>query len=443
MKSYSAMKKIYPWCVCLIADLLFFFEFIQTNMFSAINVAVVNEFKLSSLQLSFLSSSYFYSSSFLIIVAGLLLDRFSTKKIIISAMLFCSIGTLGFALSPNFIYSLIFRFLSGIGNAFSLVACVKLASRWFPLNRLALLTGISVAIAMAGGITAQVPLSSIVAILGWRHALIFDAAFGFFIIILMQLVVMDYPANMTSQVSKDVLITNKYGVKKCLRVVLLNSQNWLASIYTALLNLPIFVLGALWGSLYLQQVYGLNHLISTFIVSMLFVGTLIGAPLFGLVSDTLKLRRSPMIFGALMSLALLLIININNTLSILQLEFLFFLLGFFTSSQIISYPLVAEHNSRAFTATSVSLVSLSAILGGLFGQPIFGKLVNLTYSNILDKHLVYAHSYKTGMAFLIISAAIATLCAFFVKETHCESQKIVFENGGIRHERIKYINSTP
>lgn len=439
--SCSVMKKIYPWCVCLIADLLFFYEFIQTNMFSAINVAVVNEFKLNSLQLSFLSSSYFYSSSILIIVAGLLLDRFSTKKIIIYAMLFCSIGTLGFALSPSFIYCLIFRFLSGIGNAFSLVACVKLASRWFPLNRLALLTGISVAIAMAGGIAAQVPLTSIVAIFGWRHALIFDAAFGFFVIILMQLVVKDYPINMISQVSKDALTTNKYGVKKSLRIVLRNPQNWFASIYTALLNLPIFVLGALWGSLYLQQVYGLNHLICTFIVSMLFVGTLMGAPLFGLISDAIKLRRAPMIFGALMSLGLLLIININSALSTLQLECVFFLLGFFTSSQIISYPFVAEHNPRAFTATSVSLVSLSAVLGGLFGQPIFGKLVNLTYSNILDKHLIYAQSYKTGMAFLVISAAIAALCAFFIKETYCESQKIVFENGEIISERIKCINS--
>jgi MFS family permease len=434
----SAKKALYPWIICLIADLLFFYEFIQTNMFSAINVAVVSQFKLNSLQLSLLSSSYFYSSSILIIVAGLLLDRFSTKLIIISAMLFCSIGTLGFALSTSYLIALCFRFLSGIGNAFSLLACVKLASRWFPKNRLALLTGVSVAIAMAGGIIAQAPLSSVVALFGWRYALILDAVVGFTIIILMLITIRDYPSYTALEVHNDIRLTNALGISKNLLIVFKNSQNWLAAIYTALLNLPIFVLGALWGSLYLQQVYGLQHIISTEVISMLFIGTLIGAPCFGLISDIVKRRQIPMIFGSILSLLALLIVNLNLDLSIFELELLFFFLGLVTSSQIISYPLVAEHNPRVYTASAVSLVSLSAVLGGLVGQPIFGKLVDLNYFNILDKHLMYAHYYEKGMLFLVIAAFIALLCSFFVHETYCEAQKVILETGEIENARINY-----
>jgi hypothetical protein len=41
-----------------------------------------------------------------------------------------------------------------------------------------------------------------------------------------------------------------------------------------------------------------------------------------------------------------------------MMKILFFLLGFFIASQVISYALVAESSSIAMTATAVSVVSI-------------------------------------------------------------------------------------
>ena len=68
--------------------------------------------------------------------------------------------------------------MTGIGSAFCFLSCIRLASRWFPSHRMALISGIIVTMAMAGGMAAQGPMTWLAETFGWRHALMIDAAFG-------------------------------------------------------------------------------------------------------------------------------------------------------------------------------------------------------------------------------------------------------------------------
>ena len=79
-----------------------------------------------------------------LIPAGILLDRFSTKKVILSALFICLAGTVGFALSENFIQAAFSHFLSGIGNAFCFLSCIMFISRWFPLEKQGFVVGVVV-----------------------------------------------------------------------------------------------------------------------------------------------------------------------------------------------------------------------------------------------------------------------------------------------------------
>jgi len=85
----SATLSYQPWLVCFSAALFFFYEFIQMNMFNAVSTDLMRDFSLHATKLGKLSAYYFYANLIFLPIAGVLLDRFSTRLIILSALLFC------------------------------------------------------------------------------------------------------------------------------------------------------------------------------------------------------------------------------------------------------------------------------------------------------------------------------------------------------------------
>ena len=74
------------WFVTMIAALYFFYIFIQITIFNAIGHDLLLELRMDSTGLGVLSSFYFWGNVICLIPAGLLLDRFSAKKMLIVSM---------------------------------------------------------------------------------------------------------------------------------------------------------------------------------------------------------------------------------------------------------------------------------------------------------------------------------------------------------------------
>lgn len=415
-------SKLLPWIVCFSAALFFFYEFIQMNLFNAISSYLMQSFSLNATQLGFLSANYFYSNLLFLLPAGLILDRVSTRKVILSSLFVCVVGTFCFSLSTNFYWASLFRFLTGIGSAFCFLSCIRLATRWFPSNKMALISGLIVTMAMTGGMVAQAPLTALVNTLGWRHALFVDATVGVVIFSIIFAVVKDYPKNY-KQVASEFSIA-QLGFWQSIRKSYFRLQNWLGGIYTCMMNLPLAVLGALWGILYLEQVHHFSSDKASLITSMLFVGTIIGAPLAGFLSDKLGKRKLPMLLGPLFSMGIIFLIIEAPFQSMTSLMVLFFALGLITATQVISYPTIAESNSHSLTATSVSVVSFTAISGYAWSQPLFGSLMDWHWNGLMHgKQAIYSiANFKTALFILPVAFVIAIIAALLIKETHCKNQ---------------------
>ncbi len=419
---YLSFSKIQPWLVCLSAAFFFFYEFIQMGMFNSISQELMHDFSINAGQLGFLSATYFYADVIFLLFAGILVDRFSIRIIILSAMVMVVLSTILFACSRSFEIAAFSHFIAGIGNAFCFLSCIKLATRWFPSQRLALVIGIIITIAMAGGIVAQTPFALVVHALGWRNAVMINAALGILITLLIYCFVHDYPKHQRSQKSEDLVATKPISVMKSISLSLRNKQNGLAGVYTCLLNLPIILLGALWGSLYLTQVHHLEKTQASLVATMIFLGTIIGSPLVGWLSDFISRRRLLMIIGAMLSLLVLLAIMFIPVLHFYTLLILFLLLGFFTSTQIISYPLIAESNPRHLTGTSTSLASILIMGGGAVFQPLFGWLIDLHWDQTFLQGVPYysASNYRYGMAIMPIAFIVSLIAACCLRETYCQ-----------------------
>jgi MFS family permease len=410
------------WVVCFVASLFFFYEFIQMNMFSAINSAVMQAFQINATQLGTLSAFYFVANMIFLFFAGSLLDRYSTRAIILQSMFICILGTFLFSQAQELWVAQFSRFLTGIGSAFCFLCCVRLASRWFPPEKMAVATGFIITLGMFGGVVAQAPTAMLMTSLTWREALLVDSALGIVIFSLIALIVQDYPNSYFKTQEGYRKELKQLGLWQSICLSMMRGQNWLAGMITSLLNMtPIYLLGGVWGSLYLQQIHHMNPTQATTVTQMVFLGTIIGSPIVGLISDKIKLRREPMLVGTLLALIILFPIIFLDSVSVPTMMILFFLLGLVTSVQILGYPIVAESNPKSLTATAVSVVSIATISGGAIFQPLFGWIMDQHWQGVMSNgvHIYNLYAFREAMLIMPIGFVISFIAILLLKETHC------------------------
>lgn len=414
----KAKSNLKGWVMTLVGALFFFNVMLQINLMTALHDELIKAFHTTASKVALLSAWGFYANVLTILPAGLLLDRFSVKKLMLINLAIAVFGTLIFAFSEALLVASIGRFLCGITMSFGLVACLKLASYWLPSEKMALASSLILSVGMVGGIFAQLILSLINGSYGWRVTVFFVALMGVLIALILWLVIKD--ANEAVIMKR----ASKMTIGESLKSVIKKKQNWLAGFFICFVNMPLSILGALFGVSYLVQVHELGHFKAAGIVSMIFLGFIFGSPFFGWMSDKIKRRKPPMILGSFSCLICILIILYVPHLQTGILYLLFFLLGFTSASQVIGFPLIAENNRPRVLATSNGLaVLIIAGVGYGLGLPLVG--------NILDFHLAKwaeqgisapGPAFFRALSVIPFSIFLGIVMAISVKETRCKSQ---------------------
>jgi MFS family permease len=413
------------WVVTLTSALFFFYEFIQMNLFNTINADLREAFHLDAVQLGQLFSMYFYANFVFLFLAGNLLDRYSTRWLLLLALSVSTVGAFIFAVSDQYWLAALGRFLVGAGAAFCFLSCIRIASRWFPPRRMALVTGVVVTMAMLGGMVAQKPFAMVTVLFGgWRNALYLNSLLGVVIIIAVFFIVQDRPSDAKTEQHDDNQHLKELGLWRCIKLAALNPQNWIGGLYTSLMNLPVFILGGLWGVLYLTGVHHLTEDEAQMATSIFFIGVILGSLLFGWVSDHIERRVLPMIVGAIVSIIVVAMLMYLPGLSVNMVIFLFALIGFTTSSQVLTYPTIAELNPIYLTSTAVSIDSLCIMSSGFIVPPLFGWLMeHVGTHEVVNGVAVYTpQNFNCAMLIVPVSFVIALGFSFLIRETYCRSQ---------------------
>jgi MFS family permease len=403
------------WIVGFAASLFFFYEFILGNMFASIADDIMRDFHIQADKMAYLSSIHYLSNVIFLLVAGQILDRYSAKKTIIFAMILCVVSTFLLASSQSFYVALFCRFLTGIGSAFCFLGPMRIVSRWFPPKKMALVTGAVVTMAMTGGLLSQYPLTKLVLQFGWRESLVFVGWLGMALLVMMVVWIKNQPKGYQFETDQ-----NK-SVIEVAKQAYFNPQTFRAAMFTSLMNMAVAVFGAMMGSLYLMQRLGVGKEQAAMVNSMLFLGAIFGGPIIGWCSDRLGKRILPMKIGLIASFVVIMAILLLPV-SLNVMTVLFFLLGFFTASQVISYALVAESSPPAMTATALSLISILTQGGYIIYQNLFSHLLiwhgGVTFVN--DAPVYSFGDYQTAALMIPIGLIVAWVAIGKLKETHCQ-----------------------
>lgn len=408
-------KKSY--LVVFTAGAFFFYSFIQMTLFST---EAMKKYFMQALSIettadfgSF-AGTFLYGTVLLLIPVGILLDKISVSKLVISTIALMTICVFGTALTNNTSLAMVFRFLMGIAHCVAFMAPFRLAPRWFPSNKLALISGLVVTFAVFGGWISGTPVLSLLEVYGGKTTMLINGALGIILFLLAILFLKDSPSTETKTDENSEILS----IGKALKLAAQNKQNWLAGLYIGFLNLTVLLLGAVWGTTYLKFVNP-EFTESTFtgIVGMIFIGTMIGSPLCGWFSDKIKSRKKAMILGGFLSLAVMLLIIFPISTSAGFFYTLFLLLGILTAAQSIGYPVIGESNDDVVlgTANGLSAVILMGI--GAIGQPLFGKLINALGGTETADLIALQSAFKSAIWLMPIAFLAAIICAFLLKET--------------------------
>lgn len=404
------------WAITLVGALFFFYAFMQVNLMTPLGHELLKAYNTNLSSISFLTAAYFYGNILFIIPAGLLLDRYSPKLLMMIGLFLAVLGTFIFATSGTISLGALGRFLCGIMMAFGLIAPLKLASLLLPSDKMAFASSLIVTIGMLGGVVAQAPTALLVQSFGWRIALIIIGCLGIFIGVLLYFII---KVPKIEKVENEALSS---GILKSLKEVTKSPQNWYLGFFICLVNLPIAILGALFGIPYLVQVQGFLPLEASFITSMLFFGMIIGSPFFGWFSDRVKLRKLPMYIGAISCLVFILFTLFGPKLSSNAALLLFFLIGFTSSSQVLGYPLISESNPQKTSGTALSLATL-IIMGVGYGLalPFVGWLLDLAWEGLMvnGMNIYTAAAYQKALFSIPLGVFIGIVLLFFTKESGC------------------------
>ena len=417
-------KSLRPYFVVFSAATFFLFSFINLNSFDALNQTLRAFYHVNALALSNLSAMYFYANIIFMIPAGLLLDRFSTRYLLLIVMMISILATFVFISSHNLNIAMIARFTMGAASTFCLLSTAKLTSRWFAPTRSASIMGWVVTMAMLGGVIAQ-QLPGIIHLTGsWQSALSLIGILGFFLWCLILIFVHDNPPHRVLEAQDEQAALKKSGFWKIFFIALFNKQTWLAGIYAQLLTLPIVVMGALWMKDYVMTVFHATTFQAGLAASFVFLGVLIGCPLAGIISDHLKRRKTPMLVGAVLTTATALLLISERNLPPLAIYLDFFLMGLFSGSQVITYALVIESNPKNTTALSESIASMIIMAAGAIFQPLFGYLLERNWNGLVQNNtaIYSASDFHNAIWLLPIAFGVSVLISLFIKETYCRSK---------------------
>ncbi len=408
MTMYNSVnsQKLKPYIAWFVATSFVFFQFFLQTSSSLMSESWMKDFNLNMVQVSNLSAAFFYTYVLMQIPVGLLYDRFSAKKILIIAAVTLAAGCFLFSFTKSYHTALIARFLMGIGASFGYIGMLKVVITNFPSNRFALMLGIGETIAMTIVTLGIIALGFFLKMLSWRIALFTSGVFAVLLVAAIVKYMQDSPDPHKAQDSKGFFETLAQ-----VKTLLNNKQVLLGSMYGFFIFALINAFTSLWGISFITNTTHFSPEIAANMVSVVFVGLGIGAPLNGFLSRKLLKPTKIMLFCALgIAITTITIIFVPG-LSKATWFILLFLSGLFCSGYVQCLAIVkdsvsANMQSTALATSNMIIMSSAPILQLFIGSMLHGNIFALST----------AGNYRFSLAIIPIGMIIAVVLCKYIKE---------------------------
>lgn len=416
--------RLFGLIVFLLATLFFFEEFFLRVFLGTIANDIMKDFKLNAEQFSILCAAYYIPYAIMQIPVGILVDKFGVKPFLILATAICGLGVFQFCFTDTFYLGFLGRVLIGFGSSFAFVSLIVLAINWFPQKHIGFFSGLAQFLGAVGPLLAGAPLALLLIKVNgnWRLILSFIGGFSFVLCLLIAFILKDKPKGQPAAI---IFIPTKEPLGKRIFSLLKNFQIWFLILTAGLGYVSIPLLGAYWGTSYLQS-RGFSNITASSIISMIWLGYGVSCPIIGKMSDKIKRRKPFIVIGPLIGIITTLIILFIPIHQASLLYPLFLLTGVAGGCQSLTFPMINEKIQENLQGTAIGLNNTSIMAMGAIIPPFASSLMH-TNQTLQNSNYIYTTAdFLRGLSIMPILFLLAFLIAFFgIRETFCRSQEKV------------------
>ena len=390
-------------------------QFLRTSV-GVLAPNLMIDFSISPEKMGLLGGIFFLSFALFQIPAGMLIDKYGPKRIMIIIITFAVIGSIIFALSNSYTSLMIGRIFMGLGCSICLMGSLVIITRWASKDDFSKLAGTILAIGGLGGLLATTPLSYVSDLYGWRLSFWSVSVCTFMVMILYYIILKDNPKEIINSTKITHLNNSTYNI-----LVIFKERNFKFMIPMSLMSYSslVVVLG-LWGAPYLKDFHELELIERGQILMFMAISWNIGSFVFGRLRAFLGGYKNVVIFGAVGVIILLLILAFTPVLSKLFLYLLFCTLGFFGafSVALISHYQVLFDNE--YMGRALSTANFFNFGGVFLIQWLTGKII---YFMGGDKSGAPREAYSCAFIFVAVLLLISLLIYLFSEENKLSNKK--------------------
>lgn len=404
-----------PFLIFSILSVLFIFSMFFRLSIAVIAPNLIQDLGLTAETLGILGGAYFYSFALLQIPMGPLLDRIGPRIIISSFSLMGALGAFLFGLGKSFIIVFIGRVLIGVGMSPVMMGGLKVFTLRFQMAKFATLAGIFLSAGTLGNMLASSPLAYLTSTIGWRMSFVFAGGITTFLGFLVFWVLGKEKGtedNLVSAPSSEPEI----GILQSIRLILGSLAFWQIGAIAFFRYGTFIGLQGLWLGPYLMEIEGYSSLQTGNMLILLAIGTIVGSPIAGQLSDRAFHSRKGIALGGLGLYAL----SIFPLVGVLEIQnpfwygIIFFSIGFFWSFGMLIYSHAKDLFPISISGTIMTLVNFFTMAGAAVFMPALGKVIQ-SFPRIDHTYVARAYHFSFLICFLGMAASLV-FYAFSKKE---------------------------
>ncbi|MCR5978003.1 MFS transporter [Gordonia jinghuaiqii] len=366
-----------PWIVWGVGMFSYVVAVLDRTTFGVSGVQATERFGVSASVLStfVLVQVIVYSGAQ--VPAGVLLDRFGSRLMIVTGGTLMACGQVLLAVTTELGHALTARVLVGLGDAFMFIAVISLVPRWFAPRRIPIVTQLTGIGGQLGQVLSAVPFLAILEARGWATAYLSAAAVGLVAVALAAAFIRNQPPGVSCG-TVGPIAHQKRALIGPIRAVWRSAGTRLAFFTHMGTQFSMNTFSLMWGLPYLILGQGLSSQLAGALMSFSVVVMVVSAPLVGAVTSRYPNRRVQMALGYVAGLiatwAGVLVLPTAAPLWVLVI--LMTVIGLGGPASIIALDIVRTSTQPANLGTAQAITNLGGYLGSLALLQGMGMAIN-------------------------------------------------------------------
>ncbi|WP_185976264.1 nitrate/nitrite transporter [Mycolicibacterium sp. 018/SC-01/001] len=307
------------------------------------------------------------------IPAGLLLDRYGSRALILAGATLMAAGQLTLALTASLPVAIGARAVVGLGDAMTFISVLRLVPRWFAPRRVPLVTQLTGICGQLGQVLSAVPFLALLSASGWTPAYASAAALGALVLVLVAVLVRNAPEGVAVTAETMSVRETLASVK----TVWLRPGTRLGFFTHMGTQFSVTVFALMWGVPYLTVAQGLSAAAAGTLLTVSVAAAIAAGLVIGVLTGRLPHRRSRLVLAIIASnaAAWTVVLALPDRAPMWLLVVLVVVISVGGPGSMVGFDFARTFNPSHTLGTAQGMVNMGGFLASLLLMQLMGVIL--------------------------------------------------------------------